>query len=202
MPESDIYSIVTTPKSPNLVYAVAIHEGGLFGGSRTTYKSTDGGATWGRVQPDLELLTVDPTRPQTLYADSFGGVSRSREEGESWSPVGLPGASVVTAVAIDPSSSQTLYATDGGGVLKSTNGGERWRRLRRDREETLAQLAIDPERPRILYLLLREVANRPAAGAGLPKSTDGGKSWRRTGLWDLVAGIALSDDPPRHRDRD
>lgn len=194
--ESDIYSVFTTPKSPNLVYAVAFGAGGFFVGLRMTYKSTDAGATWVLVRRDLELLTIDPAHPQKLYGESSRQtVVESMDAGKSWSPLGLPRASVVTAFAIDPSSSQTLYATDGGGVLKSTNGGKRWRQLRLDREETQAQLAIDPARPRVLYLLLRAVSKQPAAGAGVLKSTDGGRSWHRTGLWDLVADINLTNDP-------
>ena len=107
------------------------------------YRSTDGGATWSRVDiillaspldrcprgsgRTLLLLAVDPNAPATLYASvsfsSLSGLLRSSDGGVSWRPAGLH--RTVLSLALTPSS---LYAgTSRGGVYRSDDRGLTWR---------------------------------------------------------------------------
>src|SRR5262249_37419301 len=80
----------------------------------------------------VSALAVDPRRPGTLYAGTYGaGVFKSIDGGGTWSATGLTNAKVgdaiVVAFAIDPTTSTTLYArTARGGAFKSTDGGRTW----------------------------------------------------------------------------
>jgi uncharacterized repeat protein (TIGR01451 family) len=108
--------LVVDPTSLNTLYAV----------SDGFFKSTDGGATWQRVNslndPPVSIieLVIDPTNSLTLYVTTvYKGVWKSADGGISWAPmnIGLSNPSV-SALAIDPTNGRTLYAaTSGGGVF-------------------------------------------------------------------------------------
>ncbi len=148
---------------------------------------------WTSIGPEgggASTLVVDPSTPAILYAVANGGVFKSTNGGESWSPsnVGLSALSVNDLV-IAPSNPSTLYlyseSITGGGIFKSINGGKAWNPVNTGLPATVSvsALAIDPSNPATLYAGIRGVY-RPAAsglessGASVFKSTDGGGSWR------------------------
>jgi photosystem II stability/assembly factor-like uncharacterized protein len=191
------HTCATDPNHPNLIYAFASTEGFL-------YKSTDGGASWSATPVDLRgvylnTLAIAPSNPAILYAsvyyDSYEeyAVIESTDGGASWARIskGLRNAS---RLVLDPVNPNTLYALaytqcDVGGfydycsaAFKSTDGGVSWYESNsalplgeRDLEPTeINALAVDPENPRILYVAL---SNRTVY-----KSSDGGLTWKITGL--------------------
>ena len=89
----------------------------------------------------------------------------------------------VRSIVIDPTNPQTMWAGSvGGGIWKTTNGGAYWRPL----DDFMANLAvstlvIDPRDHNVLYAGTGEgVYNSDALiGAGVFKSTDGGKTWNQ-----------------------
>jgi photosystem II stability/assembly factor-like uncharacterized protein len=88
------------------------------------YRSTDGGATWAKLQglggEYISVLTIDPSNGTLYAADNAGVVRRSTDNGASWTSVSgeLPGG-IISSLAIDPLSS-TLWAVSGGLVYKAT----------------------------------------------------------------------------------
>jgi photosystem II stability/assembly factor-like uncharacterized protein len=108
----------------------------------------------------------------------------------AWSPV----SGRVSALAVHPQDPQILYlGSASGGVWKSVDGGTGWAPIT-DAQPSLAaaSLAIDPSAPETIYLGTGS-ADLYAGyyGAGLLKSTDGGKSWSRP-AGDLFAGLSIS----------
>jgi photosystem II stability/assembly factor-like uncharacterized protein len=101
------YDVVIDAANPNIVYAAA---GGL-------YKSTDGAATWMKLNglPASPIsVVVDPVRPGTLYAGDpssyHPNVYRSTDGGSTWAPfVNGLGVREVVGLSIDASGT-TLYA--------------------------------------------------------------------------------------------
>jgi len=105
------------------------------------YKSTkwwwelERGHHWPDQHYGVPALAIDPATPTTIYAGADTGVSKSIDDGVSWSVViaGLTNTYVYTVV-IDPLTPTTLYAGTGvgrngyggGSVFKSTDGGETW----------------------------------------------------------------------------
>lgn len=171
--EGYIQALVVDPRDPETVYA-GTYQRGLF-------KSTDGGASWVRVNPaSVSSVILDPNDPETIYIGAVGtdrnattGVFKSTDGGSTWVPAGLQreeGDSLgggPNLVAIDPDHSRTLYADRGAGLLKSTDGGNTWHRAGPPGRDVLV-LAIDPLDSETLFA---------GTDGGIFKSTDGGRNW-------------------------
>jgi photosystem II stability/assembly factor-like uncharacterized protein len=171
--EGYVQALVVDPGDPETVYA-GTRQRGLF-------KSTNGGASWVRVNPAaVRLVILDPNDPQTDYIGADGtswnatsGVFKSTDGGGTWAAAGLqreegdPLGNGPSLLAVDPQNSQTLYASRGTGLLKSTDGGSSWHPAGAPAGDVLV-LAIDPLDSETLYA---------GADGGIFKSTDGGRSW-------------------------
>lgn len=115
-----------------------------------------------------------------------------------WSPLGPNGLSApspnylgrVNCVAFDPITANTIYVgTPNGGVWKSYSGGSFWFPISDDLPSLcISSIAIHPTNPNIIYVLTGDGDASVSAnyfqtgGAGVFKSTDGGTTWRITGL--------------------
>jgi photosystem II stability/assembly factor-like uncharacterized protein len=138
----------------------------------------------------IRTLAVDPLRPRIVFAATLdAGVFKSTDGGASWRSITLPSTAIrADSVAIVAGEPQTIYAGTGGGVFKSTDGGATWqaansglfgKETARERNHRLLEgyvyaLGVDPRNPETVYAATIE--------RGLLKSTNGGASWRPTGL--------------------
>jgi len=108
----------------------------------------------------------------------------------------------ITSLVVDPADARIVYAgSAGGGVWKTVDAGKSWLPLT-DTAPSLAigALAIDPT-GRILYAGTGEdnLAEDALAGAGILKSTDGGRSWRLIGeqfAGQRIGGLAIDRTIP------
>jgi photosystem II stability/assembly factor-like uncharacterized protein len=164
----------------------------------------------------VPTVAVDPRNPANVYASMNGGVFRSANGGASWRESPLPAlfgeSGGVSALAVDPTNSRTVYALavrdditgDGlresyeSAVMKSMDGGRTWPTVAPVRAEDFPgaaapavftwgvspPLVINPRDPRVLY----------AGGRGISKSSDGGVTWRRSGLGRTPV-LAVAIDP-------
>src|SRR6266849_1616397 len=110
---------------------------------------TSGGPEGGSIR----VVVVDPQTPTTLYAGTPGGVFKSANGGESWSPVntGLS-SSAIRALVVDPQTPTTLYAGTSGGVFVSSNSAGNWTAMNTGLTNTTVRaLAVDPQTPTTLY---------------------------------------------------
>lgn len=91
--------------------------------------------TWNLLAPlpealdsPLFALAVSPTDSQSLLAGTPAGtIYRSRDGGQSWSPVRRDPGHAVLAIAFNPGKPGVVLAgTRGGGVLRSTDYGQTW----------------------------------------------------------------------------
>ncbi len=104
----------------------------------------------------------------------------------------------VNAIAIDPRDNNVVYAgAAGGGVWKTTDGGTNWTPLT-DHETSLASgaIVIDPNSPDTVYVGTGEenFTGDSYYGAGILKSTDGGKTWTNLVgpfLRDRIGSLAI-----------
>ena len=159
---------------------------------RGLFKSTNGGASWVRVNPAaVRFVIVDPNDRETIYITADGtawnattGIFKSTDGGSTWAAAGLQGkegdplGNGPTLLAVDPQHSQTLYASRGAGLVKSTDGGSTWQPAGPPARDVQA-LAIDPRDSETLYA---------GTDGGIFKSTDGGHNWTV-----LQAGLGTSD---------
>jgi photosystem II stability/assembly factor-like uncharacterized protein len=117
----------------------------LYAGARKgVFKSADGGGNWdlsGLAAKNVNLLAIDPLRPNVLYASATGsgwisgfrGLFKSTDSGANWSAINngladvLDGRAPVNALILDPDQTDTLYlGTSGYGVFKSLDAGATW----------------------------------------------------------------------------
>lgn len=103
-----------------------------------------------------------------------------------WRLVGPFRGGWATMAAGDPGSPDTFYiGTAGGGVWKTTDAGRTWLPSF-DNVPTapIGAIAVAPSDPNVIYAGSGQVAARydVAAGNGVYRSGDGGKSWQHAGL--------------------
>ena len=166
---------------------------------------------WRRGEGWVNVLAVDPTDSNIVYAGTGGGVRMSTDGGHSWRTVLWHGRYMgISSLVIAPTSPQVVYAAafveepancgppgttpcqQSTLLYKSADGGKTWRTTglgrasNPDGDPTL--LAVDPQQPTTLY---------EATGRTVLKSTDAGRSWPIT--YDLPGKdvTSLSVDPQR-----
>ena len=140
------------------------------------YKSINSAGSWLPSSTDLtaslvNVLTIDPASPATIYAGTNLGVFKTTDAGGHWNATGSGAGPVTTnAVGVDPSNSAVVYAGAlGGGVYKSTNGGLSYIQKNTGLGNTLVNaLVIDPTAPTTIYV---------GTNSGIFKSTNGADNW-------------------------
>ena len=120
-------------------------------------------------------LALDHVR-NILLLGTHDGLSRSQDEGKTWSKVEVKGDVPSTdfmALAIDPTNPQTVYAAGHGlWVVKSVDGGTAWTLKKQGLDGgDVHALALDPNDPQKLYAWIVD--------KGLYRSTNGGEVWAR-----------------------
>jgi photosystem II stability/assembly factor-like uncharacterized protein len=198
-----ISTIRIHPTNPDIVYAAAL--GNPFGDNpeRGVYKTIDGGRNWKKIlyvndkigAADVEL---DPSDPNTIYACMWraerkpwtiisggfqeGGIYKSTDGGASFAKLagGLPNELFGRAnVAISAANPKRIYALieakPGAGLYRSEDSGATWTLINGagnliTRPFYYTTLGVDPNNADALYV----------GNEAWLKSTDGGKTFRRT----------------------
>jgi photosystem II stability/assembly factor-like uncharacterized protein len=111
-----------------------------------------------------------------LFLGTHQGLSRSQDEGKTWSKVDVKGDVPSTdfmVLAIDSMNPHTLYAAGHGlWVIKSTDGGTTWALKKQGLGgDDVHALAMDPNDPQKLHAWVVD--------KGLYRSTNGGDVWAR-----------------------
>ena len=100
------------------------------------------------------------------------------------------GGRVSRAVGV-PGDPLTYYAAaSSGGVWKSSDGGNNWKPIFDDQPTaSIGSLAVAPSDPNVIYVGSGEanIRGNVAAGNGIYKSTDAGKTWQR--VWNQEGQI-------------
>ena len=151
-----------------------------------SYVTADGGNAWsaasGLPNSPVNVLAIDPTNPQTVYAglgDCFksAGVFKSTDGGNTFRSSGLV-HQIIQAIAVDPKQSSTVYA----GISKSTDAGATWTTMTFPGPNPpfgAATIAIDPINTATIYLLPSEIT---CSDFEIPpvlfKSIDSGATWK------------------------
>jgi photosystem II stability/assembly factor-like uncharacterized protein len=129
----------------------------------------------GAPMEHVHALALDHVR-NILWRGTHQGLSRSQDEGKTWSKVDVKGEVPGTdfmALAIDSTNPQIFYAAGHGlWVVKSTDGGTTWTLKKQGLDgDDVHALTMDPNDPQKLYAWVVD--------KGLYRSTNGGESWAR-----------------------
>ena len=198
MSHSRVISMAIDPAYPATVYA------GTKGDA--VYKSHDGGQRWASMRSGLDDATIssvvnqflfDPADAQHIFIATTMGVFETKNGGEQWvkKMEGMKEVLMVVTLGMDPTRPSILYAGTSGGVYKSIDQAGHWEKVnnglvppdmvKTSRALNVTAILVDPYEPDTVYA---------ATLAGMYKTTDGAKSWRRIGesLADqMIVGMVL-----------
>ena len=137
------------------------------------------GETGSELPGPITVVQVDPHHQRTLVVGTATAqLFRSRDDGDTWSPVLFPGAlrSTLHAMLIDPSTANVYFlavtseAPQYAGVFRTVDEGVTWQHLRGMEQKQVWALAFWKADARVV-----------AAGAqdGVFLTSDGGDTWKR-----------------------
>jgi BNR/Asp-box repeat len=139
-----------------------------------------------------------------------GGVWETRDAGRTWAPIfdSAPVGSI-GAIAVAPSDPKILYVgtgeadmrsdiAQGAGLFRSTDAGHSWQPIGLADSQQIGRILVDPTDPNMVLVAALGHPYGPNDMRGVFRSTDGGKSWRRTLFKDSDTGaIDLAYEPGR-----
>ncbi len=130
----------------------------------------------------------------TFYMGATGGgVWKTTDGGSNWKNVsdGFFGGSI-GAVAIAPSDESIVYVGEGentmrgnvseglGGMWRSEDGGRSWKNIGLRDGRHIIRIVIHPRNPDVVWVAVVGHLFGPNEERGVYKTTDGGKTWKRT----------------------
>ncbi|MDR3687979.1 MAG: hypothetical protein P4L46_01280 [Fimbriimonas sp.] len=131
-----------------------------------------------------------------------GGVWKTTNAGVTWEPIfdDVKNASSVGAVQVAPSDPNIVYVglgdgttggghNEGDGVYKSTDAGKTWRHMGLDFAMQIPRILVDPKDPNTLLVAVLGDSHKASPDRGGYRSTDGGKTWKKTLVTDYVTGV-------------
>ncbi len=200
------HEVVVHPRDPKRLYLCYADIGLMqtFDGGRTFARSVTGMKHSGNVF----TLAFDPDDPNAVFASTgrwehnAGDVCRSDDGGMTWRVVGKPETGLPDGqtrhLIVDrssPASARRVFvAVKEHGVFCSEDGGASWHARNTGLpKENVRGLAQHPREPAVLFALLDK-------NAGLFRSDDSGRNWRRHGdlAWSDPHALAVcSSDPQR-----
>ena len=161
---------------------------------------------WRSIGPDRGGRSIAVAgvkgRPREAYFGAVGGgLWKTTDAGNNWAPVtdGQINSSSVGAVAVSDSNPDIVYIgmgencirgniMPGDGVYKSTDAGKTWAHVGFRDVDAISKIRIHPTNPDIVYVAAFGLYYGPSEERGVFKSTDGGKTWKRTLFKDPRTG--------------
>jgi photosystem II stability/assembly factor-like uncharacterized protein len=163
---------------------------------------------WRSIGPDRGGRSIAVSgvkgRPREAYFGAVGGgLWKTTDAGNNWAPVtdGQITSSSVGAVAVSDSNPDIVWIgmgescirgniMPGDGVYKSTDAGKTWANVGFKNVDAISKIRIHPTNPDIVYVAAFGLYYGPSEERGVFKTTDGGKTWKRTLFKDGKTGAA------------
>lgn len=152
---------------------------------------------------------------QVYYAGyTGGGVWKTVDAGITWSNIsdGKFNTSTIGDIAVSVSDPNVIYVgtgehavrgvmtSFGDGVYKSEDGGSSWKHMGLTETRHISDVIIHPTNPDLVYVAAQGALHGNNAERGVYRSTDGGKTWRKTLFINDSTGISsLAMDPANPR---
>ncbi|HYH15126.1 MAG TPA: hypothetical protein VD794_07900 [Flavisolibacter sp.] len=127
------------------------------------------------------------------FGATGGGVWKTTDGGSNWKNISDKYfGSTIGAVAVAPSDENVIYVGEGentmrgnvseglGGVWRSDDGGRTWRNIGLKDGRHIIRLVIHPRDPNTVWAAVMGHLFGPNDTRGVYKTTDGGKTWRKT----------------------
>jgi photosystem II stability/assembly factor-like uncharacterized protein len=144
------------------------------------------------------------TQRNTFYFGATGGgVWKTTDGGTSWKNISDKYfGGTIGAVAVAPSDENVLYAGEGehtvrgnvseglGGMWRSDDGGRTWRNIGLKDGRHIIRIVVHPRDPNTVWAGVMGHLFGPNEMRGVYKTTDGGKTWKRTLFVNGQTGVS------------
>jgi photosystem II stability/assembly factor-like uncharacterized protein len=142
----------------------------------------------------VTAVTGVPSQPRTFYMGvASGGGFRTQDGGATWAPITdakVPLGSV-GAITVADSDPKVIYlgtgsdgvrsnVSTGRGVYRTTDGGETWTFAGLYNAGQIGAVRVHPANPDVAWVAANGDVFKPNAERGVFKTTDGGRTWRKT----------------------
>jgi len=152
-------------------------------------------------------IAIHPQNRNEWYvAVGSGGVWKTSNAGNTWTSL-FDGQAVYSTgcVTIDPSNAHTVWVGTGenvggrhvgfgDGIYRSTDDGATWKNMGLKKSEHISKIIVHPTNSNVVFVASQGPLWASGGERGFYKTTDGGKSWKRTlgdDLWTGVTDIAM-----------
>ncbi|WP_242015593.1 VPS10 domain-containing protein [Robertkochia marina] len=158
-------------------------------------------------------VTGVPGKPNLYYFGAAGGgIWKTEDGGRSWENIsdGFFGGSI-GAITVARGDHNVIYAgggektvrgnvSSGYGIWKSVDAGKTWSKAGLDKSRHVPRIVVHPEDHNTVYAAVLGNIYKPTQDRGVYKSTDGGKTWKKTLFANDMAGaVDLIMDPNNPR---
>ena len=139
-------------------------------------------------------VTGVPSQPKTFYMGvASGGVFKTTDGGTTWTPItdGQVPVASTGSIAVADSDPNVVYlgtgsddvrsnVSTGRGIYKSIDAGKTWTYAGLYAIGQVGGIRIHPTDPNTAWVAAQGDAFKPTPDRGIYKTTDGGKTWRKT----------------------
>ncbi len=159
-------------------------------------------------------IAIHPDNENVWYiAVGSGGVWKTVNAGTTWAPVFDEQTSYsIGCIAIDPNNPHTIWVGSGeniggrhvgfgDGIYMSPDDGKTWKNMGLKNSDHISKIIIHPTNASIIWVAVQGPLWSSGGERGLYKSSDGGKTWRKTldsNEWTGATDIIID---PRNPDR-
>lgn len=158
-------------------------------------------------------VTGVPGKPNLFYFGATGGgVWKTEDGGRTWESIsdGFFGGSI-GSVEVAPSDHNVIYVgggektvrgnvSSGYGIWKTEDAGKTWKSMGMENARHIPRIAVHPTDYNTVYAAVLGNIYKPTQDRGVYKSTDGGKTWKKTLFANDMAGaVDLTMDPNNPR---
>lgn len=154
-------------------------------------------------------IAIHPKNENIWYvAVGSGGVWKTTNAGTTWKPIfDKQNSYSIGAITIDPNNPHTIWAGTGenvggrhvgfgDGIYVSHDDGKSWKNMGLKKSEHLSKIIVHPKNSDIIWAVSQGPLWSKGGERGVYKSTDAGKSWKRTlGDNEWVGATDLLIDP-------
>ena len=113
-------------------------------------------------------------------------VSKTTNNGSTWTRYSLAASGYTYALAVDPLNSNIVFAGGNPGLYRTANSGGSWSNITGSITDFVYDIAIDPVSTNIIYV---------ATPDGVFKSTDNGATWAYNGCTGVSSVLVDPDNP-------
>ncbi len=151
-------------------------------------------------------IAIHPDNDNVWYvAVGSGGVWKTENAGTTWNPIFDDQPVYSTGcITLDPSNPHTVWLGTGenvggrhvgfgDGIYKSPDGGKTWKNMGLKKSEHISKIIIHPDNSNVIWVAVQGPLWSKGGERGLYKTTDGGKTWKKTlgdsewtGVTDLI----------------